>query len=153
MRRQRSALPSYPAPLPLVSPCSSSIPSPSLARANPTIWAKTIPEPPWCQAVPLQDTSCAGVGVRMQNCCPIQVVGPIWMYSPVPHPAMGARAAPWAQHHQLLCMSPNPCLHNMTKEQGLLRNQRGAWHQQDSSGTFSVTVLETQATTMWGESE
>lgn len=43
----------------------------------------------------------------MQNCCPTQVMGPVWMYSPVPHPAMGARAVPWAQHHQLLYMFPN----------------------------------------------
>lgn len=93
--------------MPLVSPCSSPIPSPLLARANPTVWAKPIPEPPWCWMVSPRVPSCDGPGVRMQNCCPTQVMGPVWMYSPVSHPAMGARAVPWAQHHQLLYMSPN----------------------------------------------
>lgn len=48
-REAKSSITTLPVPLPQVSPSTALVPSPSPARAKPTMWAKPVPEPRWCK--------------------------------------------------------------------------------------------------------
>jgi len=102
----------------------------------------------------LEKPACDGPCVRMQNCCSTQVLGPVWMYSPVPHPATGARDAPVGPATPVPVHVPSPLVTYHDERAQLAQKSEGCMA---SIGqlkyAFTVTVLEIPATSVREKSE